>query len=88
DAPELPQTLAGLTVVVTGTLAGYTREEAQAAVTARGGKAAGSVSKKTAYVVVGDNAGSKAAKAEQLGVRVLDEDAFGALLRDGPDAVA
>jgi DNA ligase (NAD+) len=86
--PDLPQTLAGLTVVVTGTLSGYTREEAQAAVTARGGKAAGSVSKKTSFVVVGENAGSKAAKAAEIGVPTLDEAAFTTLLADGPDAVA
>ncbi|HUW15694.1 MAG TPA: NAD-dependent DNA ligase LigA, partial [Actinomycetes bacterium] len=86
--PDLPQTLSGMSVVVTGTLTGFTREEAQAAVTARGGKAAGSVSKKTAYVVVGENAGSKAAKAEELGVPVLDEEAFRLLLAGGPDAVA
>jgi DNA ligase (NAD+) len=84
EAADLPQTLSGLTVVVTGSLSSYTREEAQAAVTSRGGKAASSVSKKTSFVVVGDNAGSKAAKAESLGVPTLDEAAFTALLADGP----
>jgi DNA ligase (NAD+) len=81
------QTLAGLTIVVTGSLVGYSRDSAKEAILARGGKAAGSVSKNTDYVVVGDNAGSKADKAEQLGVPVLDEDGFTALLADGPAAL-
>lgn len=88
DAPEpsdLPQTLDGLSIVVTGSLSGYTRDEAQEAITSRGGKAASSVSKKTAYVVVGDSPGSKAKKAEDLGIPVLDEDAFTALLESGPE---
>jgi DNA ligase (NAD+) len=79
-----PKTLAGLTIVVTGSLAGYSRDEAKEAILARGGKAAGSVSKKTDYVVVGDNAGSKADKAEQLGVAILDEEGFVKLLSQGP----
>ena len=83
--PEVPQTLAGLTLVVTGTLENFTREEAESAITRRGGKASGSVSKKTAYVLLGANAGSKAAKAEQLGVPTLDEAAFEALLENGPE---
>ena len=78
--PSLPQNLAGLSIVVTGTLPGFTREEAQQAIVARGGKAASSVSKKTAYVVVGESPGSKAKKAEDLGVPVLDEDGFRTLL--------
>jgi DNA ligase (NAD+) len=82
-----PKTLAGLTVVVTGSLAGFSRDEAKEAILARGGKAAGSVSKKTDFVVVGENAGSKADKAEQLGLRILDEDGFRALLAGGPTAV-
>jgi DNA ligase (NAD+) len=82
-----PKTLDGLTVVVTGSLQRYSRDEAKEAILARGGKAAGSVSKKTDFVVVGENAGSKADKAEQLGVPVLDEDAFDILLASGPDAV-
>jgi DNA ligase (NAD+) len=77
------QTLAGRTIVVTGTLAGFSREEAKLAIEERGGKAAGSVSRKTDAVVVGDNPGSKAAKAESLGVPVLDEDAFVRALADG-----
>jgi DNA ligase (NAD+) len=72
--------LAGLTIVVTGSLERYTRDEAKEAILSRGGKAAGSVSKKTDYLVAGENAGSKAAKAEELGVRVLDEDEFELLL--------
>jgi DNA ligase (NAD+) len=85
-APELPQTLAGLTIVVTGSLEGFTRDEVKEAITSRGGKAAGSVSKKTHYVVVGANAGSKADKAEQFGVPVLDEAGFVRLLEAGPGA--
>jgi DNA ligase (NAD+) len=80
----IAKTLAGLTIVVTGSLAGYSRDEAKEAILARGGKAAGSVSKKTDYLVVGENAGSKADKAEQLGVPILDEDGFTKLLTDGP----
>lgn len=82
-----PRTLEGLTVVVTGSLVDFSRDSAKEAILARGGKAAGSVSKKTDYVVVGENAGSKADKAEQLGVPVLDEDAFKRLLDGGPDAL-
>jgi DNA ligase (NAD+) len=81
------KTLAGLTVVVTGSLAGFSRDEAKEAIVSRGGKAAGSVSKQTDYVVVGDNAGSKADKADALGVQRLDEDAFRRLLDGGPDAL-
>jgi DNA ligase (NAD+) len=79
-----PKTLTGLTVVVTGSLQDYSRDQAKEAIVSRGGKAAGSVSKKTDYVVVGENAGSKADKAEQLGVRVLDEAGFTRLLAVGP----
>ncbi len=81
------RTLEGLTLVVTGSLEGYTRDSVKEAIIARGGKASGSVSKKTDYVVVGENAGSKADKAEQLGVRILDEAAFEKLLAGGPDAL-
>lgn len=84
---SVPRTLEGLTVVVTGSLEGFSRDSAKEAILARGGKAAGSVSKKTDYVVVGDNAGSKADKAEQLGVPVLDEAGFVQLLEDGPAAL-
>ncbi len=72
--------LAGLTIVVTGSLEGYSRDEAKEAIISRGGKAAGSVSKKTSYVVLGENAGSKATKAEELGIRTLDESEFTQLL--------
>ena len=70
--------------MLTGGLEGFTREEAQAEVEARGGKVPNSVSKKTSYVVVGENPGSKLAKAEQLGVPILDEAAFRKLLEEGP----
>ncbi|WP_327089814.1 NAD-dependent DNA ligase LigA [Nonomuraea sp. NBC_01738] len=83
-----PQTLEGLTFVVTGTLDAFTRDSAAEAITSRGGKVAGSVSKKTAFVVVGDNAGAKYDKAVSLGVPVLDETGFGVLLADGPEAAA
>ena len=81
---SVARTLAGLTLVVTGTLEGYSRDEAKEAVLARGGKVSGSVSKKTAFVVVGDNPGTKHDKAVQLGVPVLDEAGFTRLLADGP----
>ncbi len=85
QVPEAPQTLTGTTFVLTGGLEGYTRETAEAAITARGGKVTGSVSKKTSYVLVGENPGSKLAKAEQLGVTLLDEAAFEQLLAHGPE---
>ncbi len=81
-----PRTLEGLSVVVTGSLTAFSRDQAKEAILARGGKAASSVSKSTAFVVVGDAPGSKADKAEQLGVPVLDEAGFRVLLDDGPDA--
>ncbi|MGI0541713.1 hypothetical protein KIP68_05290 [Corynebacterium aquatimens] len=84
DAPE--QTLEGLTVVVTGTLENYSRDEAKEVILSRGGKAAGSVSKKTDYVVVGENAGSKEQKARDLGRSILNEEQFTRLLDTGsPD---
>lgn len=86
ERDEGPRPLAGLTVVVTGSLERYSRDEAKEAVQNLGGKVTGSVSKKTDFVVVGDNPGSKYDKAMQLGVPVLDEGAFGVLLSDGPDA--
>ena len=85
DASD-PELLAGLTVVVTGTLDGFTRDEAHAALEARGAKVAGSVSGRTSMVVAGASPGSKVTKAEQLGVPVLDEAGFRRLLEDGPDA--
>ena len=79
--------LAGKAVVVTGTLAGFTREEAEAAIMARGGKSPGSVSRKTLALVVGESPGaSKLTKAEQLGVPILDEAAFAHLLDTGDPA--
>ncbi|MDT5138731.1 MAG: ligase [Mycobacterium sp.] len=81
---SVPRTLAGLTIVVTGSLPGFSRDDAKEAIVARGGKAAGSVSKKTSYVVAGDAPGSKYDKAVELGVPVLDEDGFRKLLADGP----
>ena len=78
--------LAGVTVVLTGTLPGYTREEAAEAVEALGGKVSGSVSKKTGFVVAGESPGSKLDKAASLGVPVLDEDGLRVLLAEGPDA--
>ena len=79
--------LEGMSIVVTGSLENYSRDQAKEAILARGGKAAGSVSKKTAYVVIGDSPGSKADKAEQLGVPILDEAGFTVLLEQGPDAL-
>jgi DNA ligase (NAD+) len=81
---SVERTLEGLTVVVTGSLVDFSRDSAKEAILARGGKAAGSVSKSTDFVVVGENAGSKADKAEQLGVPVLDEAGFKRLLENGP----
>ena len=82
----IERTLEGLTVVVTGSLAGFSRDGAKEAIIARGGKAAGSVSKKTSYVVAGDAPGTKYDKAIELGVPVLDEDGFAELLANGPAA--
>jgi DNA ligase (NAD+) len=84
EVVDVPQTLAGATVVVTGTLDGFNREEVEAAIKLRGGKSPGSVSKKTTAVVVGESPGaSKLAKATELGVPVLDEAAFVRLLETG-----
>ncbi|TXS27534.1 NAD-dependent DNA ligase LigA [Streptomyces sp. gb1(2016)] len=83
---EGPRPLEGLTVVVTGTLAGHTRDGAKEALQSLGAKVTGSVSKKTSFVVVGDNPGSKYDKAMQLKVPVLDEEGFAVLLEQGPDA--
>ncbi|WP_122260940.1 NAD-dependent DNA ligase LigA [Ornithinimicrobium cerasi] len=83
---SVERTLEGRTVVVTGSLEGFSRDESKEAIITRGGKASGSVSRKTDFVVVGANAGSKAAKAEELGVPVLDEEGFVRLLETGsPD---
>ena len=85
---SIERTLEGLTVVVTGGLEGFSRDGAKEAIISRGGKAASSVSKKTDFVVIGANAGSKAAKAEELGRPILDEAGFLRLLEGGPEAVA
>ena len=79
--------LAGVSVVITGTLADFSRDEAGEAVRQAGGKVTASVSKKTDFVVAGENAGSKYDKAVELGVPILDQDAFRVLLAQGPDAV-
>ena len=79
-----PRTLEGLTIVVTGSLEHFSRDEAKEAILIRGGKASGSVSKNTSYLVAGESAGTKLDKAEQLGVPVLDEDGFRELLANGP----
>jgi DNA ligase (NAD+) len=81
-----PRTLEGITVVVTGSLETFSRDEAKEAIGERGGKVTGSVSKKTDFVVVGESPGSKYDKAVELGVPVLDEDGLRVLLDDGPDA--
>ena len=82
-----PQTLSGLTLVVTGSLKDFTRDGASEVIALHGGKTSASVSKKTDYVVAGEAAGSKLAKAEELGVRVLNESEFKILLADGPTAL-
>jgi len=81
-----PRTLEGMSIVVTGSLDDYSRDQAKEAILARGGKAASSVSKKTDFVVVGDSPGSKHDKAVSLEVPILDEAGFAVLLSDGPDA--
>jgi DNA ligase (NAD+) len=83
---SVPRTLEGLSIVVTGSLTGWSRDEAKEAIVARGGKAASSVSKNTAFVVVGDSPGSKYDKAVSLSVPILEEDGFRVLLEKGPDA--
>ena len=82
-----PQTLTGLTLVVTGSLETFTRDGVDEVIVLHGGKSSGSVSKKTDYVVVGDSPGSKAAKAIDLGVRVLNEAQFKELLAHGSDGL-
>ncbi len=81
-----PRVLEGLSIVVTGSLDDFSRDGAKEAIIARGGKAASSVSKNTAFVVVGDSPGSKYDKAVSLKVPVLDEAGFTVLLEQGPDA--
>ncbi len=84
---SISRTLEGLTIVVTGSLERFTRDSVKEAIISRGGKASGSVSKKTDFVVVGENAGSKADKAEELGRPILDEAGFEKLLAEGPPDV-
>lgn len=86
--PDVPQTLAGLTLVVTGSLPGYTRDSATETIEAHGGKAAGSVSSRTDFLVAGEGGGSKFDKAVSLGVPILDADGFAAILSQGPGAVS
>ncbi|WP_396932060.1 NAD-dependent DNA ligase LigA [Mycolicibacterium sp.] len=81
---SITPTLQGLSIVVTGSLPNFSRDEAKEAIISRGGKAVGSVSKKTSYVVAGDSPGSKYDKAVELGVPILDEDGFRTLLEQGP----
>jgi DNA ligase (NAD+) len=82
-----PRLLAGVTVVITGSLSDFSRDEAAEAVRAAGGKVTGSVSKKTGFVVAGENPGSKYDKAAEIGVPILDEPGFRRLLSEGPGAV-
>jgi DNA ligase (NAD+) len=88
DEGELtgPGPLTGVTVVVTGSLRDYSRDEATAAIQERGGKVTGSVSKKTGFVVVGADPGSKYDKAVQVKAPILDDDGFRVLLEEGPEA--
>lgn len=81
-AGALPQTLAGRTFVITGVLTSMSREDAKAAIEARGGKVSESVSKRTSAVVVGTDAGSKLAKARGLGIETVDEQEFRELIND------
>ncbi|MDN5932714.1 MAG: NAD-dependent DNA ligase LigA, partial [Pseudonocardia sp.] len=83
---SVPRTLDGMSIVITGSMEGFSRDEAREAITARGGRAAGSVSKKTAFVVAGDAPGSKYDKALEAGVPILDEAGFRVLLDRGPEA--
>jgi DNA ligase (NAD+) len=83
---SMPRTLEGLSIVITGSMEAFSRDEAREAIAARGGRAAGSVSKKTAFVVAGEAPGSKYDKAMEIGVPVLDEAGFRVLLDRGPEA--
>jgi len=82
---SVPRTLEGMSIVITGSMEEFSRDEAKEAIMARGGRAAGSVSKKTAFLVAGDAPGSKFDKARELGVPVLDETGFRILLEQGPE---
>lgn len=85
---KLPHTLEGVTIVATGSLENFTRDSVKEAIIARGGRAVGSVSRKTNYVVAGANAGSKLTKAQELGIPVVDEEQFLELLEHGPSAIS
>jgi DNA ligase (NAD+) len=87
EVSPVEATLQGISIVVTGTLEGFSRDEAKLAVEARGGKVTGSVSKKTTALIAGEAAGAKLAKALEIGVPVLDEQGFRSLLADGPAAL-
>jgi DNA ligase (NAD+) len=84
EESKVPQNLDGVTVVITGSLDGFTRGAAKEAVLERGGRVTGSVSSKTTALIAGEKAGSKLGKAESVGVPVLDENGFERLLSDGP----
>jgi DNA ligase (NAD+) len=86
--PQVPQTLAGLTFVITGTLPTWSREEAKEAIERHGGKATGSVSSKTDYLVLGESPGSKLRKAQELDVAIIDEENLRKLIGSGPDRSA
>ena len=88
EETERSDELAGLNFVITGTLEGLSREEATAALVHRGAKVTGSVSKRTAAVIAGESPGSKLAKAEELGIPVLDDPGLERLLAEGPGALA
>ena len=83
---SIPRTLEGMSIVVTGSLDGWSRDQAKEDIVARGGKSSSAVSKNTAFVVVGEAPGTKLNKAVSLKVPILDEDGFAVLLADGPDA--
>jgi len=88
EASSESETLRGLTLVVTGSMTNFSRDDAVEAITQRGGKAASSVSKKTDYLVAGSAPGSKAKRAEELGVTIIDEEGFTRLLEGGPAAIS
>ncbi len=88
EASSESETLRGLTLVVTGSMTNFSRDDATEAITQRGGKAASSVSKKTDYLVAGSAPGSKAKRAEELGVTIIDEEGFTRLLEGGPAAIS
>ena len=88
EGSQSDKNLSGLTVVVTGTIPGYTRQDAQQAIVDRGGKATGSVSRNTSVVVAGDSAGSKLTRAESLGVPIVPAEQFERFLSVGLEVLA